>query len=1226
MERAAALIRRLADAFPPHSTELREAHSLYVEALFKQLIGTRSEARLKSLQRWFEIEMRPKGIFPTALTYAHLLKATLHVLQGPKMERTIRRYMDLAQRSNQALEVLKSSVLTDADLFKITQACPDDFYPSVDDSDSTQMLPTSPILNKADIEVRPMAQSGLGLSTLKKSVSIFTDSEIAYPEDERGAAEEKDYVGALLRQERLEADALSSAVERWRKDSETMQKLGLNPALNTKYLGALLWDWHRALMTILKEELGAPDRHENTKADTISSQDQELYAPVLRALSEEKLASIAILSTMSLLTTKGLGGMKLSSLIMHVGTSVRDESLAEFFLKEKDITPGEGPSIALRRKKLARVVKNRSTRDTLARLFKYAETKSGSAKGNMLTWTATMKAKIGAILVSALLRTAKIPVHDKPNMALSDLLHVQPAFFHTYQYLHGRRYGFIKANSHLVNQLQKAPGQAVLAKHLPMVVRPKKWTSYSEGGYLQTRVPVMRLKAGDVNQRQYVQAATEKGDMDQVFAGLDVLAKTAWTINRPVFHVMLEAWNSGEEIGGIPPENPEFEYPQEPAQSSDPLCRPNWIKAIKQIENKKNSLHSQRCFQNLQLEIARAYLNERFYFPHNVDFRGRAYPIPPYLNHMGADNCRGLLQFAEGKMLGASGLTWLKIHLANVFGFDKASFTERQDFTMRHLSDVKDSATYPLNGKRWWLKAEDPWQCLAACFELKDALESQDPEKHVSHLAIHQDGTCNGLQHYAALGGDVWGAKQVNLEPGDRPSDIYTAVSELVVKEITKDAARGNPLAAVLDGKVKRKVVKQTVMTNVYGVTFIGATAQVRRQLEDILPDFQASATVNLRSLSSYVAGKIFRVLSTMFKGAHDIQYWLGECANRISTSLTPEQINAIGKTQRKEARVSSKSSKSNIDLYEFTSSVIWTTPLKMPVVQPYRTNKARSVMTTLQRISILEPRESDPVNKRKQLQGFPPNFIHSLDATHMLLSALKSDKIGLTFAAVHDSFWTHAANVDQMNRVLRDAFVDIHTEDVVVRLAAEFRARYDGCIYLTTVSSNSPIGKDILAWRKKNSSNSGRVNELLRERERMELLGSSDPLLRAKGRSIVTPGSLYEAQQSPFGILESRGIQGLGIGEVGGTPQNMAEAQAAVGFVEQQENQQRLYDENVAIEIPDNIIPNESTKLFTHLDGKEALGSRKLIQIWLPISFPPVPKKGEFNVSRLQQSQYFFS
>jgi DNA-directed RNA polymerase len=33
------------------------------------------------------------------------------------------------------------------------------------------------------------------------------------------------------------------------------------------------------------------------------------------------------------------------------------------------------------------------------------------------------------------------------------------------------------------------------------------------------------------------------------------------------------------------------------------------------------------CDLNYKLEIARAFLDEKFYFPHNLDFRGRAYPI-----------------------------------------------------------------------------------------------------------------------------------------------------------------------------------------------------------------------------------------------------------------------------------------------------------------------------------------------------------------------------------------------------------------------------------------------------------------------------------------------------------------------------------------------------------------------------------------------------------------------
>lgn len=70
------------------------------------------------------------------------------------------------------------------------------------------------------------------------------------------------------------------------------------------------------------------------------------------------------------------------------------------------------------------------------------------------------------------------------------------------------------------------------------------------------------------------------------------------------------------------------------------------------------------------VQVAEDYLNEdAFYFPHNLDFRGRAYPMHPSLNHLGADLSRGLLHFADAKPLGPDGLRWLEISVSKLDGF-----------------------------------------------------------------------------------------------------------------------------------------------------------------------------------------------------------------------------------------------------------------------------------------------------------------------------------------------------------------------------------------------------------------------------------------------------------------------------------------------------------------------------------------------------------------------------
>lgn len=112
----------------------------------------------------------------------------------------------------------------------------------------------------------------------------------------------------------------------------------------------------------------------------------------------------------------------------------------------------------------------------------------------------------------------------------------------------------------------------------------------------------------------------------------------------------------------------------------------------------------------------------------------------PHLNHLSSDLCRGILEFAEGRPLGKSGLRWLKIHLGSLYagGIEKLCYDARIAFVENHIDDILDSAHNPLNGNRWWLNAEDPFQCLAACINLSEALKSSSPHTVISHLPIHQ--------------------------------------------------------------------------------------------------------------------------------------------------------------------------------------------------------------------------------------------------------------------------------------------------------------------------------------------------------------------------------------------------------------------------------------------------------------------------------------------------------
>ena len=97
-------------------------------------------------------------------------------------------------------------------------------------------------------------------------------------------------------------------------------------------------------------------------------------------------------------------------------------------------------------------------------------------------------------------------------------------------------------------------------------------------------------------------------------------------------------------------------------------------------------------------------------------------------------------------------------------------------------------------------------------------------------------------------------ASQVNLLPSEEPQDVYAGVRSLVADKVADDAEAGDPLAAKLVGLITRKVVKQTVMTSVYGVTFIGAKRQVenRRAVQHSMAEACSLLTAHYSLLTAH--------------------------------------------------------------------------------------------------------------------------------------------------------------------------------------------------------------------------------------------------------------------------------------------------------------------------------------------------------------------------------------
>uniref|UniRef100_A0A915BIX9 DNA-directed RNA polymerase n=1 Tax=Parascaris univalens TaxID=6257 RepID=A0A915BIX9_PARUN len=558
--------------------------------------------------------------------------------------------------------------------------------------------------------------------------------------------------------------------------------------------------------------------------------------------------------------------------------------------------------------------------------------------------------------------------------------------------------------------------------NLPMKIPPRPWIDCGDGGPLYTKPSDVFRNLPDyprmIISDEVRRRIHSRSQARPVFDALNDLGATPWRINSAMLDILIEVFKMTSDLTkgdmlhrlAIPLRSDTIKIPDFVATFGekvrvDEIPSDKWREYSKnkyEAIKKRNELNSLWYWLMYRLVMAEHFRNDVLFFAHNMDFRGRVYPISPYLSHMGDDISRSLLRFAEGKQLGDDGFRWLKLHCINLTGhLKRESIENRLAFFEKILPKILDSANNPLNGDRWWMRSDEPWQTLAACIEIRDALRSGNPSTFVSHLPIHQDGSCNGLQHYAALGRDRQGGSEVNLLPSKLPADVYSSVAKRVEEKRLEDEKSDDPdvkelavaLRAALPYPVPRKVIKQTVMTTVYGVTMYGATQQIKRQLKAL--EIESD---ELGKFASYLAQKTFASLHDAFTSSMQLKVWFRQCAKAIVHLMYP---------------------------------VEWETPLGLPVMQPYLKLKKKHNKLCLHPVMI------------KQVNAFPPNFVHSLDSTHMMLTTLHCRRLGITFAAVHDCYWTHACHVDRMNELCRDQFILLHKQPIVQQCGKFFIEKY---------------------------------------------------------------------------------------------------------------------------------------------------------------------------------------
>jgi DNA-directed RNA polymerase len=563
---------------------------------------------------------------------------------------------------------------------------------------------------------------------------------------------------------------------------------------------------------------------------------------------------------------------------------------------------------------------------------------------------------------------------------------------------------------------------------LPSEEPPLPWSGWNDGGPVD---PIAR-KLGSVVRTRHretiasVKAAIRSGQMQPALDALNTIQAVGWRINTYLLSVMKECKRRGIEVDGLP-SDVDMELPQLSKPWDDMGDEEKKLARVERAEVKKENraLSVERLRYDEDMETAEALSNfDAFYIPHNLDWRGREYPMTNF-NFQREDRVRALFLFKDGEPIGEEGIQWLKVHVANCGDFGKVSkksYAERIKWVDDNLDlirgcslqDWDQSGPLAKESLEFWTKADKPFLFLAACVELTKALAFG--EQYICALPCSWDGSCSGAQHLCAAtrSEDGW---KVNLCDREEPSDLYTIVGNGARAAMALSPDPIAPVVLAYDGDW-RKVFKRNTMTTFYGSKGFGMAQQ---HMTDLMEPLRRDVLKKKRKVHPF--GKTF-------KEQHAASRFLATHASRTIANELPLAMKAMEFLQDLAGAMAHAG-----------RPLEWVTPTGLPWSNRYHAPLTYRVKLWMHDQGVRRRYDAliadgcaKPIDKDRAVNGSAPNFVHACDAAHLLLTVNAARREGITqFALVHDSFGSLPSHAARFQGIIRETFVEMYEQHDVL-------------------------------------------------------------------------------------------------------------------------------------------------------------------------------------------------
>ena len=364
-----------------------------------------------------------------------------------------------------------------------------------------------------------------------------------------------------------------------------------------------------------------------------------------------------------------------------------------------------------------------------------------------------------------------------------------------------------------------------------------------------------------------------------------------------------------------------------------------------------------------------------------LDSRGRSYANTTCgITNQGMDFQKALLEPAKGvEQTEAAMGEWLR-YIQDIAGVEVSE------------DEVIQMGASPTTTRGRWESFDEPNSFISNAIRYQRC--HRNPRQLI-HALIPIDGRCSGLQHYSLLTREPGIADRLGLVPDEADLDIYEYVAERA--------------SATYEGEAKglfvRKSCKRPVMTYPYNA--------VENTVKNQLKEYVKPKTLDEWKEVMDAGKHLYETIQGLMGHIAVARDWINECGKIIADTGT--------------------------------DTILWVTPdgftAGMGLTKP-RTREIRANWPGVK--SRLKIDAIDIVaDKGRAGRALAPNYIHSMDATHLRMVQREAKSRGMVMSYIFDSFATTPDRMDELREITKETMIKLYSTNRMEELREQWQVRY---------------------------------------------------------------------------------------------------------------------------------------------------------------------------------------